>query len=265
MLTNILKKNKIRKGLNTIVSSKDAKYIQLKLSVSNAGQISTHKINGYETVLVILKGQIKVNINQNFYALKRKDVFKEKATALYIPINTKFTIKYVKDSEVALCQAKAKIKKLPIHIKQNNIEIIKRGKTSFERIVYNISDEKVDTDRIFVGETVNLPGNWSGYPPHKHDKDNLPYESNLEEVYLFKISPEQGFGIQKIYTYKGRHEIDNLYTVQNNDVVIVKKGYHPVVAAPGYKLYYLWILAGRKKILAPYLDEKHAWIENINS
>jgi len=264
-MPNILRKNKIRKGLNTIVSSKDAKYIQLKLLVSRAGRIFTHKINNYETVLVILKGQIKVGINQNLYILSRKSVFEEKATALYIPINTKFTIKCLKDSEVALCQARTKTKKLPIFIQKNEVEIIKRGKTNFKRVVSNIIDEKVDSDRLFVGETINLAGNWSGYPPHKHDKDDLLNESKLEEVYLFKFNPEQGFGIQKIYSYEGKQEIDNLYTVHNNDAVLVKKGYHPVVAAPGYKLYYLWILAGIKKVLKPQFDRKHIWVENPNS
>ena len=112
-------------------------------------------------------------------------------------------------------------------------------------MVYNIVDDRCDAEYLLVGETLNPPGNWSSSPPHKHEYNNLPEESDHEEIYFFKVDPEQGFGIQRLYT--DDRELDEACVVENNDAVIISKGYHPVVAAPGYSLYYLWVLAGKGK------------------
>jgi len=109
-----------------------------------------------------------------------------------------------------------------------------------------------------VGETFNPPGNWSSYPPHKHDgKDG---EVVLEEVYYYRVSPPHGFGQQMLYTTDGEC---HTHTVRDGDAVLLPYGYHPVAAPPGYKLYYLWALAGAERKIGLHEDPTHTWIHEI--
>jgi 5-deoxy-glucuronate isomerase len=106
-----------------------------------------------------------------------------------------------------------------------------------------------------VGETFNPPGNWSSYPPHKHDgRDGEPV---LEEVYYYRVSPPQGFGQQMLYTSDGEC---TTHTVRDGDAVLLPYGYHPVSSPPGYTLYYLWAMAGGERRLALHEDPAHVWI-----
>lgn len=138
----------------------------------------------------------------------------------------------------------------------------KIGRGSWERKAYDIIAEQVPAEKLLVGETFNPSGKWSSYPPHKHDKNNPPKETVLEEVYVFKINPKQGFAIQRIYSGEG--DIDDAYVIKNNDVMAIPRGYHPVVAAPGYSVYYLWILAGEKREMLIKEDPDHSWIKGEN-
>jgi 5-deoxy-glucuronate isomerase len=110
--------------------------------------------------------------------------------------------------------------------------------------------------RLLLGETINPPGNWSFYPPHKHDTQAPPREVKLEEVYYFHIDPPEGFGVQ--IRYGGGEEC---FTVRRGDTAAIKAGYHPVVAAPGYRLYYLWVMAGEGRQMIPHLDPRYAWVQ----
>jgi 5-deoxy-glucuronate isomerase len=109
-----------------------------------------------------------------------------------------------------------------------------------------------------VGETYNPPGLWSSYPPHKHDEHRPPEESKLEEVYHFRVKPSRGFGIQRVYG----QGLDETYAVQDRDTVVITRGFHPVASAPGYSLYYLWVLAGDERLMCPREDPEHAWISS---
>ena len=133
----------------------------------------------------------------------------------------------------------------------------KAGKDNFKRDVYDIVDERIKAEHIVVGETINEKGNWSSYPPHKHDRDNLPLESKQEELYFFKLEPPDGFGVIRLYNKKS----DKIFTIKNNDVIAIPRGYHPVGVIPGYRIYYLWILAGKKRILKPSDDPKYSWVK----
>jgi len=133
------------------------------------------------------------------------------------------------------------------------------GRDNWFRYVYDVIDERIPAARLIMGETVNPPGNWSSYPPHKHDVDNLPQESDMEEVYYFKVDPVQGFGIQRIYTQD--RSVDEAHIIENDTAVSIPEGYHPVVAGAGYKVYYLWVLAGEKRVLKMNDDPAHAWIK----
>ncbi len=215
-----------------------------------------------ETGLVILSGKCDVKAGEEVFAGigERENVFAGRAYAVYVSPGMGFEIKAVTDCEIAVCGApaekKGKIRLItPGENKQKTV-----GKGNWQRDVYNIIDDSVDADKLLIGETINPPGNWSSAPPHRHEEDNLPEESKLDEVYFYKFNPDKGFGIQKVYT--DDNSIDETYTIKNNDTVIIPRGYHPVVAGPGYELYYLWILAGDKRVMKVKDDPVHAWLKN---
>jgi 5-deoxy-glucuronate isomerase len=131
------------------------------------------------------------------------------------------------------------------------------GNGNWARTVRTILGPEHAAGRLLLGETINPPGNWSSYPPHKHDRQAPPEEVRLEEVYLFKVNPAGGFGVQVHYG----EDVTEAFVVRDDDVAVIRSGYHPVVAAPGYSLYYLWIMAGDGRQMIPYLDPAHAWVQ----
>ena len=213
-----------------------------------------------ETALVVLSGRIDLKCDRYRWASigRRKDVFSGRAFALYVPPGFEYEIFAITDSEIAICSAPGNIKSVPRLIRPLDIRLRNVGKDNFRRKVYDIVDERIEAQTLLVGETINAPGNWSSYPPHKHDRDNLPEESDLEELYFFKLYPPDGFGVIRIYD---RRKMDKIYVIRNNDVVTIPEGYHPVGVIPGYKIYYLWALAGKKRIMKPRDDPEYAWVK----
>jgi 5-deoxy-glucuronate isomerase len=118
--------------------------------------------------------------------------------------------------------------------------------------------EEVPADYLFIGEAIVPPANWASFPPHRHDFDDLPYEVDMEEIYYFRFDRPQGFGIQKIYT--DSRSIDETYTVQDHHTVLIPEGYHPVATAPGYSMYYLWVMAGQNRRFLSRPDPDHGWV-----
>ena len=116
---------------------------------------------------------------------------------------------------------------------------------------------------LLVSELYADEGRWSGYPPHKHDIEALPDEVQQEELYLYKIRPVEGFGVQLFYSHpeSPRGALDEAVAVRNNDLTLMAFGYHPVAAPPGYDVYYLWFLAGPTRLMRPRDDPMYAWIK----
>ena len=143
----------------------------------------------------------------------------------------------------------------PAVIGPDAVRVNPRGKGSYAREVHDLFVTDPHARRLMVGETFNPPGHWSSYPPHKHDgRDGEP---KLEEVYHYRIDPPQGFGHQMLYTADGESVT---HTVRDGDAVLLPYGYHPVSAPPGYRLYYLWAIAGAQRKLALHEDPAHTWI-----
>jgi 5-deoxy-glucuronate isomerase len=135
------------------------------------------------------------------------------------------------------------------------------GEGNWSRTVRTILGPEHDAQRLLLGETINPPGNWSSYPPHRHDRHNPPDEVDLEEVYLFRTNPGGGFGVQLRYELDG-DRAEETFMVRDDDIAVIRSGFHPVVAASGYELYYLWVMAGEGRVMMPYLDPAHAWVMN---
>jgi 5-deoxy-glucuronate isomerase len=135
------------------------------------------------------------------------------------------------------------------------------GAANFKRYYHQIlttaSQPELHARRLIVGETFTPSGNWSTYPPHKHEVDNLPREAYHEEMYFFKINPPDGFGICHYYNDQGEEEN---FTVKNDSIHMMPYGYHTVVSAPGYTTYYLWFLAGEQRIQGAVDDPALGWV-----
>jgi 5-deoxy-glucuronate isomerase len=133
-----------------------------------------------------------------------------------------------------------------------------RGTGANTRYVCDILPESEPADHLLVVEVLTPGGHSSSYPPHKHDTDNLPLESSLEETYYHRLNPAQGFAFQRVYT--DDRTLDESMAVENHDVVMVPRGYHPVVVPYGYDSYYLNVMAGPTRAWHFRNDPVHEWM-----
>ena len=239
-------------------------YIEFGIIKLSSGEQYSENTEDNEVVLVILKGKCVISTSTIKWGPigGRKDVFSGKAYAAYIPIQNRYDITALTDLEVAVCKGRTDFIGEPVVVAPDKVKVRSVGSGVWTRNMYDIIDERTSAGRLLVGETINPPGNWSSFPPHKHDIENPPEETKLEEVYFFKIQPEEGFGMQRIYTAPDSKDegFDEAIVLKNNTVTVMPRGYHPVCAAPGYSVYYLWILAGKNRKLIPREDPQHSWI-----
>jgi 5-deoxy-glucuronate isomerase len=208
-----------------------------------------------ETIVVVQSGSGAVSVAGETFPVSRKNVFEERASAVYVPSGAAATISAASELEAILMCAPAPRGGAPAVVRPDDVRVNARGRGAYAREVHDIFVTDTHAQRLMVGETFNPPGHWSSYPPHKHDgRDGEPV---LEVVYYFRISPPQGFGQQLLYTPGGECVA---HVVRDGDAVLLPYGYHPVAAAPGYRLYYLWALAGAQRRLALHEDPDHRWI-----
>ena len=213
-----------------------------------------------EYACTILGGNCTVSGGVMFENIgRRKNVFDGKAYAFYIPVNTAFTVECLSDEldiAVALCPCD---KVFPAKLITPEDVIVKfLGKPGFEREAHFLIDERMEAGRVYVGENFIVGGQWSSYPGHKHDTENMPAEGFAEEIYYYEYDKPQGFGIQKVYT--DDKSIDETYTTYNNDFVEMPVGYHPCTVAPGYKGYLLWMMSCDHRGFYMSIDPDHAWL-----
>lgn len=227
------------------------------LRVPRDEEFSYHS-EGREAVLVILSGACQVEVDGRRWDLERVSVFAEPAMAVYVPRHRRYVIGGVKPAELAVFAVRADEDHLPRLIERAQVPMEVEGATSFFRRVYPIVDESFPANRLLVGETFVEPGQWASYPPHKHDEERYPEEVRLEEVAYLQIDPPQGFALQ--YLYSADRSLNEVYVLGNGDAFATARGYHPLAAAPGYSLYYLWGMAGDGHVLRSSPDPAHAWV-----
>jgi 5-deoxy-glucuronate isomerase len=236
------------------------KYIGFSVFKLNNDAKIIKKFEKFETCIVVITGSI-IFFSDGLNGVKiggRLSPFQDYPGVAYIPPNVEFTIVSIEQSEIALCNAPAKGLFPPRIINQSSMEKLTRGKGSNIRRVCNILPETEQAESLLVVEVITPAGNSSSYPPHKHDQDNLPYESLLEETYYHRINPPQGFGFQRVYT--DDRLIDESICFHDTDVVLVPRGYHPVIAPHGYDVYYLNVMAGPKRVWRFQNDKAHEWM-----
>jgi 5-deoxy-glucuronate isomerase len=190
----------------------------------------------------------------------RPNVFSGKPHSVYIPCGSDYTVIAQGQFQVGLVSAPSDLETAPYVIGPNEVTTGVWGAANFTRNYHQIltlaGQPELPAQRLIVGETYTPSGNWSTYPPHRHEKDDLPREAYHEELYFFKVSPADGFGITRYYN----DEIDTGYIVRDNTILMVPKGYHTVVSAPGYTTYYLWALAGNQRVQATADDPVLSWV-----
>ncbi|MBA3423662.1 MAG: 5-deoxy-glucuronate isomerase, partial [Rubrobacter sp.] len=169
-----------------------------------------------------------------------------------------YGIEAVSYLELAVCSAPASDGTAPFLVRPEDIAVEVRGSGNAERRIHPILMGDEPVERLLVTEVLTPNGHWSSYPPHKHDQDDLPNESYLEETYYHKIRPTRGFAVQRVYTEDG--SLDETMTVQDGDTVLVPRGYHAVSAPPGYDLYYLNVMAGPVREWKFRNDPDHEWL-----
>ena len=263
---NLLYKTTPQSGIQTVIgdSSEVLEYCHFDVLRLSGGDSFKGSTGGYETVLVIIHGTATFTVGEEKWENvgNRESVFSQKATSLYVPIETEYEVTEASgnDLEIAVCKVRAEEKHKPFLVTPDDVVIHHRGQATWERDVHDIIADsgKGRVQRIVIGETFSAPGGWSSYPPHKHDQDT-DEEVKMEEIYYFQIEPQQGFGVQLVYTEDG--EINESYIIRQGDAVALHKGYHPVCAAGGYQVYYLWFLGGASsRDLKPFDQPAHRWL-----
>ncbi|MFH1824338.1 MAG: 5-deoxy-glucuronate isomerase [Candidatus Firestonebacteria bacterium] len=258
---NWFKIYKHKNGYVELVNKRNSplKYINFGILNLNKGEVWKSNTKDNETVLIVLSGRMQVNVqNKTFKIGMRKDVFSGKPEAVYIPREEKYTIKALSNCEVAVSSGMSDEKNDLVIMKQKDVKQRVAGKYNWKRQIYDIVNNEIKADRLIIGETYHMPGCWSCIPPHKHDTDRLPKESKLEELYFFKIIPEEGFGFERVYS-EGE-KFDKVFVLKNNALLCMPFGYHSLAVSPGYRLYYLWILAGEKRVVKQYFDPRYEWL-----
>jgi 5-deoxy-glucuronate isomerase len=213
-----------------------------------------------ELAIVVLGGVCSVNTERGEWLRigGRASVFDGLPFTLYLPIATGFAIFADTDCDLALCYCRAEEQHQPVLVTPDRVRIEIRGGGNATRQIHHILTPEFPAHRLLIVEVFTPAGNWSSYPPHKHDVHNPPAEVDLEEIYYYRLDRPEGYAVQKVYTSDGR--IDETLTVRDGDLVLIPEGYHPVVAAHGYNVYYLNALAGSARSMAASDDPHYAWV-----
>lgn len=236
-------------------------YVGFEIFSLKPGQTLEKDTKDREACLVLLGGTAHVSTkNESWQRIgERKNVFeKTPPYSVYVPSEDYFKVEAVSGLELAVCSAPGNGTHPARLISPEDVGVESRGAGNIQRRIHNILPEQEPADSLLVVEVFTPDGHWSSYPPHKHDQNNLPEESYLEETYYHKVNPKHGFGVQRVYT--DNRSLDETMVVKDGDAVLVPKGYHPVSAPPGYEMYYLNVMAGPVRTWKFHNDPDHEWI-----
>jgi 5-deoxy-glucuronate isomerase len=236
-------------------------YVGFELYRLKPGQRVEQDTGGNEACLVIVGGRADINAGgQSWRDLgERQGPFEDRMPySVYVPWHERWTVTATSELELAVCTSPGGGDYRTRLIAPDEVAASTRGKGSNVRHVHDILPEDKPAHSLLVVEVITPGGNWSSYPSHKHDVDNLPDESLLEEVYYHRLNPPQGFAFQRVYT--DDRSLDVSMAVEDGDVVMVPKGYHPCAAPHGYDLYYLNVMAGPHRIWRFNTEPAHRWL-----
>lgn len=232
-----------------------------------AGESFSAQTRDNEVVLVMLGGRVKVASTRGAWESLggRTNVFDGLPHALWLPRRTDFEVTALTETaELAWAWAATDRDGAARLVTPDESQIEIRGGDHATRQINSIVPPGFGNHRLVACEVYTPGGNWSSYPPHKHDvhregPGGQVQEADLEELYFFQQRRPEGFAVQRVYSDDGR--LDATVSARHGDFVLVPYGYHPVSAPVGYDCYYLNFLAGSAQSLAASDDPEYAWVK----
>jgi 5-deoxy-glucuronate isomerase len=238
------------------------RYVGFTLYRLRTGETVREFTETSEVILVLVEGKARISVDdQDFGLLGQRLSLWEKTPphAVYVPNNAQWTATAETDLTLAVCKAPGHGGHTAQVIGPKGIEQVTRGKAANTRHIFPIAMEERDVaDSLLVTEVFTPSGNWSSYPPHRHDEDDFPRMTYLEEVYYHRLNPSQGFGVQRVFTDDG--SLDETISVHDHDLVLVPRGHHPCGVPWGYEMYYLNVMAGPLRKWRFQNHPDHDWI-----
>lgn len=236
-------------------------YVGLTVEQIAPGESWSYTAEQDEICIVPLRGSANIESNHGEFIVSRPGtMFDGKPTCLYLPVGSSFTAHSEEGAEFAVTASRA-TREFPAKlIEPDEIDVEIRGAGNAARQISHIVKPEFPADNLLVVEVFTPSGNWSSFPPHKHDVQQMPQEAILEEIYYYRIQPNDGFALQRLYFADG--SFDHAWTIHDGDLLLVPEGYHAFAVAHGYTGYYLNILAGPDSVrtMQPADDPAYAWV-----
>ncbi|MDR6227180.1 5-deoxy-glucuronate isomerase [Desmospora profundinema] len=211
------------------------------------GESIRREASGVELAVIVLEGTCHIRAGGEAFSSvgMRTSVFEDKSPeGVYAPPGTEVEVEAATRCEVAVATAVTEEGTGPVRrITPADIPYERRGEGNTRRYIRHILDEHHPAAKLLLVEVVTPAGNWSSFPPHKHDTESAE-EAYLEETYYHRLHPSHGQAWQRVYDKQG---LDEVLTPRDGDVVMVPRGYHPVTAPPGFSSYYLNVMAGHHR------------------
>lgn len=217
----------------------------------------------HEVAVVVLEGSVRIKAGGRSYpdVGSRASVFDPvPAPVLLVEPGTSIEVTALGPATIAIAAAPGGDTRETRLIEPGAIRVEARGAGQTARTIHHLLPPEAAAGRLIVVEVVTPGGNWSSYPPHKHDTNDPPRECLLEELYYYRFRQPQGFAFQRVYS--ADRSLDEALTPMHGDAVLVPRGYHPVGVPAGYDCYYLNVMAGPLREWRFTLDPDHAWLMN---
>ena len=237
------------------------RYVGFEVVDLAPGERLTRQGEGRELCVVMVAGEAGCRLGGQDAGMigGRENPFSGNPASVYAPPGCLVELVAIGACEVAICSAPATGRLPPRLIAPGEVGLETRGSGSNTRHVRNIlPDTSPHAESLLVVEVITPGGHWSSYPPHKHDVDDPPRETYLEETYYHRLARGSGFAVQRVYT--DDLSLDETMAVSDSDVVLVPRGYHPVGAPHGFDLYYLNVMAGPVRSWKFTMAPDHAWL-----
>ncbi|MBV8892513.1 MAG: 5-deoxy-glucuronate isomerase [Acidobacteria bacterium] len=223
------------------------------------GQAHSVRAEEEEVAIVLLGGKCIADWGDGPHPIgERAHVFDGLPYAIYLPAGSQAQLRAETTCEIAECRVPSTARLKPRLITPGDVTTSLRGGGNASRQIVDVMPPSFPADKLMIVEVYTPSGNWSSYPPHKHDVHNPPTEVDLDEIYYYRMDRAGAYAHQRLYTRDGERDVT--LTVHDGDAVLVRDGYHPVVAGHGYNIYYLNCLAGSARLLANTEDPDHVWV-----
>lgn len=265
---NLLIKATSETGIYQSITREEAhwEFLNFQARIMKKGEVWNCNTGDNEYAIILLSGNFSVQSDKGSWQTVngRRSVFTGIAHSLYLPKNTQFELKAESDLlDIAYGWCETDKDFEPFLKSPDQVAVEIRGGDNATRQINDLIGPGSPCHRLVSVEVYTPSGNWSSFPAHKHDErvvdeNGQLKEARLEEVYFYKTNKPQGYAIQQVYT--SDRSLDEIAVAQNNDIVLIPKGYHPVVAGHGYDVYYLNFLTGSDQSLANTPDPDHEWI-----